>query len=190
MKIELHEEDDPLTTRVHVGELRTPAEAGERVKLTVPVTAMGAPVPVSVTIAVQDDTPLIPRVDGTQLSAVEVVRAVTTTMLAVPELELWSVSPPYEAMTAIVPVEIPAVYVTEQVPPERRQVEEPNAPSPAGAVNDTVPVGTSWTPWPESATVAVQVDCPFITTYEGAHAVVVVLGLTVAATVVEAELVP
>jgi len=61
--------------------------------VTVPVGVLAVPLSVSVTVAVQVVEPSTGTVAGLQLTAVEVERFVTVTVV-VPELATWVESPP------------------------------------------------------------------------------------------------
>ncbi len=92
-----------------------------------------------------------------QVIVVDVVLS-TTVRPNVLELPVWSESPPYTAEMSIEP-SFPrvGVYVMEQLPPVRLQVEL-KVPDPAGeSLKVTVPVAVNVVPGLESLTVAVHV---------------------------------
>jgi hypothetical protein len=101
-----------------------------------------------------------------------------------PLLAAWTESDgAYVPVIVAVPVEVPAVNVTEQVPAASVQLVGLNVPIPTGAtVKPTVPAGTEDPAPSMSATVAVHVVDPPTLTEEGLHATVVEVLRSVAVT--------
>jgi hypothetical protein len=148
-------------------------------RATVPVGVMKVPAETSVTVTVQVEAWLI-TTGVVQLTAVVVARGFTT-ILAVPLLVEWDVSPGYDAVTAAVP-EVEAVKVELQVAaavvPARVQVVK--VPVTPVSDNPTVPVGVMKVPREVSVTVTVHVDAWLMTTgLVQLTAVVVVRNVTV-----------
>ncbi len=147
-------------------------------RATVPVGVRNVPaVDVSVTVTVQVEA-VFTTTGLVQLTAVLVVRGLTTT-LVVPLLELNEpVTPGYEAVIAAVPEVVGVkveVHVAEAVVPDRVQVV--NDPVTPVSDRETVPVGVVAPVVDVSVTVTVHVE-PWFATTGVAQDTVVVVGWT------------
>lgn len=156
--------------------------------VTVPVGVSDVPESVSLTVAVHVEPALTGSLAGTHPALVDVVRVVAVT-LAVPELVLWSASPPYAAL-GVCPPTLPAagVYDTEQLPDDSTQLVGLNVPLPALSDQVTVPPGVAVVPVSLSVTIAVHVVAALTGVEVGVQLAAVLVARVVAVTVVVAEL--
>ena len=160
MKVDVHVAAAVVPARVQVVNVPvTPVSP----RPTVPVGVMNVPAEVSVTVTLQVEPWLITT--GVVQDTVVVVVLRTITMLAVPLLAGWLVSPGYEAVTAAVPgvdaVNV-EVHVADAVVPARVHVV--NVPVTPVSPRATVPLGVRNVPAEVSVTVTLQVEAWLITT--------------------------
>ena len=132
-----------------------PTAVLDETKLTEPVAVFDAVV-VSVTVAVQVETPPMLIEAGLQTTAVEVLSFTTVIVPEVPELPLWDESPLYVPVTVAVPGETP-VNAAVQLPDTRAQLAATVPTAVFDDVKVTLPVGVL-AGVVVSDTVAVQVE--------------------------------
>lgn len=124
--------------RVQVAELRDPG-APVSVKLILPDGVIVVPGDVSETVAAQDEA-WFTTTGLVQTKEVEVVRGSAVILAAVLVLPPCDESPLYVPVTSPLPA-VAGVNVTEQLPDDREQEFELNAPAGPVSVKVTVPVG-------------------------------------------------
>lgn len=130
---------------VQLAELNVPDEAGESLKVTVPVGVTVVPGLESVIVAVQVAGAPTASGNGVHSTEVELLRMVAVTVVVpVPPLAQFGLARPYVPVIVSVPFE-EGEYVTEHIDvsgPELARVQElegPKVPPVGLSVNDTVP---------------------------------------------------